>query len=199
MPWLLIAGLGLILFGGLSMSKADIPPTVGPMRKKKLYDLPDVDPKDQKGTYKRDFDVEFLAASDQTGVPFALLKAHALMESSLKLDAFRDENPTGRADRKGWASRGLMQLLWWPGSERWAKYGYDAKRIGDGSILYQPSVNAYLGACLIRDNLKACGGNLRDSINMYNTGRKESVVKAPHDYVNRVLKFYETLIGERIT
>lgn len=162
----------------------------------RIFNLPDIEPGQQGGKYKRDYDLDFQAASDETGVPFALLKAHALMESSLNPRAFRDENPTKRTDRLGWASRGLMQLLFWPKSTRFQKYGFGPERNPDD--LYEPSINASIAAKLIRDNLNACGGNLRDSINMYNTGKKEVQFQAPHDYVNRVLKFYETLIGGKV-
>lgn len=166
---------------------------------KKLFNLPDIDPSLQGGTFSREFDLEFKAVSDETGVPFALLKAHAIRESSLNPKAFRDENPTKRVDRIGWASRGLMQILWWPKSERWAKYGYPDALLGpDGSFMFEPYINVKIAGQLIRDNLNFCGGNLRDAINMYNTGKKEAHFKAPHDYVNKVISSYETLIKRKV-
>lgn len=164
------------------------------LSEKRLYDLADIDPAEQGGSWKRDFDLYMQAAADETGVPFALIKGHAIMESSLNPRAFRDENPSNREDRQGWASRGLMQLLFWPGSTRFAKYGFPAS--SDPENLFDPNTNVRIGAKLIADNLKACNGNLRDAINMYNTGKKESQYQAPYDYVNRVLKNYQTLIGE---
>lgn len=159
-------------------------------------DLKDIDPDKQGGGYKKDFDQAFIRASKKRGVPFALIKAHAIAESSLKPEAYRDES-SGRADRKNWASRGLMQILWWPGSERWKKYGYpDADLGNDGSIMFDPDINTDIAAALIKDNLKATKNNVRDAINMYNTGKTEAQYKAPYGYVDKVLGYYKKLIGE---
>lgn len=158
--------------------------------------LKDVSPENQGGTYKKDYDQAFLAASKKRGVPFALLKAHAIAESSLNPKAFRDENPSGRTDRKGWASRGLMQILWWPGSERWKKYGHPDSDLGsDGDMMFDPYLNTDIAAALIKDNLKAVDGSLRDAINMYNTGKTEAQYRAPENYVDKVLGYYNKLIG----
>lgn len=173
----------------------------------RLYDLKDIDPFDQKGGYKKDFDIIFQSAADEFGVPFALLKAHAIQESSLRANAFRDENPKNNPKRIGWASRGLMQLLWSPAdpttgdggvnNQRWAKYGYPAKELGvDGIRQFEPEVNIRIAAQLIRDNLKACKGNLRDAVNMYNAGVKESVRQAPENYVDKVTGYYFKILGE---
>ena len=164
---------------------------------KRLYDLPDTDASDQGGKYKTDFDLFFMAAADEFGVPFALLKAEALKESSLNPRAFRDENPSQRTDRAGWASRGLMQLLFWPKSTRFEKYGFSSSRSPDD--LYDPYTNIRIAAQLIRDNLNACGGNLRDAINMYNTGKKESQYAAPGGYVNKVISYYEEIIQRKVS
>lgn len=167
-----------------------------PLEEKRLFDLPDINPADQGGTMKRDYDIFFAASADEYGPPFALLKAHAMMESSLNPRAFRDENPSKRTDRLGWASRGLMQTLFWPGSIRFEKYGFDSDRSPDD--LFDPQVNIDIAAQLVRDNLKACGGNIRDAINMYNTGKKEEQYAAPNNYVDRVLTYYETLIKREV-
>lgn len=169
------------------------------MTKQRLFNLPDIDPSEQGGSYKQDYDVFFESVADATDVPFALLKAHALMESSLKPDAFRNENPSNRADRQGWASRGLMQILWWPGSNRWKKYGYpDSVLMNDGSGMFDPHTNIDIAAHLIAENINKCEGNIRDAINMYNTGKKESVYKAPYSYVDRVMAFYSKLIKKDV-
>ena len=171
-----------------------------------LYDLQDVYPDDQGGNYKRDYDIYFESASEEFGVPFALLKAHAIAESSLKPNAFLDENPTKRPDRIGWASRGLMQILWSPlepakgdagiNRERWAKYGYSASDLGiDGIRQFEPNVNVRIAAQLMRDNLNSAKGNIRDTINMYNTGKKESVFPAPNGYTDKVYGYYKKLLG----
>ena len=60
-----------------------------------VFDLPDVAPEFQGGNYKRDYDEAFLEVSRATSVPFALLKAHAIRESSLKHTAYRQE-PNGK-------------------------------------------------------------------------------------------------------
>ena len=167
----------------------------------KLYDLPDIEPENQGGVFKRDFDTIFETVSGETGVPFALLKAHAIAESSLNPNAFLDESG-GRTDRIGWASRGLMQILWAPGmnhaeinADRWKKYGYPGTTLGaSGERQFEPYINVKIAGLLIRDNLHACKGNIRDAVNMYNTGRKESQYKAPNNYVGKVLGYYATLI-----
>lgn len=177
------------------------------VKKDMLYGLKDVEPENQGGSYKRDYDIYFESASKEFGVPFALLKAHAVAESSLNPNAFADENPSKRADRIGWASRGLMQILWSPlepksgdagiNKNRWVKYGYPADALGiDGIRQFEPGVNTRIAAQLIRDNLKQAGGNLRDAINMYNTGKKESVFAAPHGYTDKVYNYYKKILGE---
>lgn len=171
-----------------------------------LYDLQDVDPDDQGGSYKRDYDIYFESARDEFGVPFALLKAHAIAESSLNPNAFLDENPTKRPDRIGWGSRGLMQILWSPleakkgdngiNRDRWVKYGYPADALGiDGIRQFEPNVNVRIAAQLMRDNLNSAKGNIRDTINMYNTGKKESVFPAPNGYTDKVYGYYKKLLG----
>ena len=188
MPFLIIGGI--IFIWGLAKAGDG-----GLMEiKNRLYDLPDIDPDLQGGNFKKDFDFVFEATADKWQVPFALLKAHAIKESSLNDKAFRDENPTKRKDRIGWVSRGLMQTLFWPGSTRFDKYGYTSEILSDGERLFNPTVNVDVAAQLIRENLKICRGNLRDAINMYNSGKKESVYKAPYNYVDDVIKNYEIII-----
>lgn len=162
----------------------------------RLYNLKDVDPSQQKGTYKTDYDILFESVAEDSGVPFALLKAHALAESSLSAGAFTDENPKKIASRNGWASRGLMQILFWPGSTRLEQFGFSSNDLDGGKELFNPLINIRVGAEIIKQNLKSSNGNLRDAINMYNTGKKESVVVAPYGYVDKVLKYYNTILGE---
>lgn len=157
--------------------------------------LPDVLPSEQGGKYSRDWDDAFKRASARWDVPFALLKAHAIQESSLIKTAIRHEPAT--RTRPPSASYGLMQLLWWPGSDRFKNYGWSADRIGDASILYDEYVNTDIAAQLIRDNFRTFK-TLRDSINAYNTGVKESVRPAPHNYIDRVLGYYEKISNQKI-
>ncbi len=152
--------------------------------------LPDVEPENQGGTYKVLHDTAFYEAHLRTGVPFALIKAHAQRESNFDEKAYRYENP-----RQG-ASYGLMQVLWVKGSNRFARWGYTDDDIRDGSLLYLPDVNAFLGAKIIEDNLTRL--SLRDAINAYNTGVAEKVRVAPGNYVNMVLKVYSTLVGKEV-
>jgi soluble lytic murein transglycosylase-like protein len=155
------------------------------------FGLPDVDSSDQGGSFSDTFDSAFEAASNRTGVPFALIKAHAIRESALNDGAYRYENP-----RQG-ASYGLMQVLWVDGSDRFADWGYPDSALGmGGSFLYNPTVNAYLGAMIIQDNLKRL--RLRDAVNAYNTGVKESVRRAPGNYVDDVLKNYSLIVGQTV-
>lgn len=197
-----------LLFKPSSAKASDGIVELTPMKedKTRLWGLKDIEPGEQSGGYKTDYDIYFEAAADEFDVPFALLKAHAIQESSLKEKAFRNENPSGRADREGWASRGLLQLLWAPDKnnvlaknklyDRFKKYGYSGDTIGSGDLLFKPDVNTRISAQLIRDNLKSCGGSIRDAINMYNAGVKESVRQAPEKYVNKVLNYYNKIIGE---
>ena len=199
----LIAGSGLLLF----FTRKNSSELGSDDMKTRLYGLKDIEPEKQKGGYKTDYDLFFLAAADEFRIPFALLKAHAIVESSLNSSAFRDENPEKRVDRIGWASRGLMQILWSPlepkkgdsgvNKNRWVKYGYPSDVLGiDGIRQFEPNINIRIAAQLIRENLHASKGNIRDAINMYNTGKKEAVYQAPHDYVGKVLKNYNKILGE---
>lgn len=164
---------------------------------KRIFDLEDVLPENQGGTFKLNYDVQIEAAADKWGVPFALIKAHAIQESSLNPEAFLDENPGRRPDRMDWASRGLCQVLWWPGSQRLKKYGYADADLGpDGEKLFEVETNVDVAAQIMKANLVSSGGNIRDAINMYNTGKKESVFKAPGNYTDKVYKNYLTLLGK---
>ena len=178
MPILLVVGLALLGFGVFEMVSSTA--------------LSDVDPAAQGGDFSTDYDAEFLSVSKNRGVPFALLKAHAIQESSLDPNAIRNEPPT--STRPASASYGLMQILWWPGSQRWNKFGMPDDEISDGTPLFGPHVNIDLGAQLIKANLRSCGGNLRDAINMYNAGVKESVREAPGSYVDKVMGYYQTIL-----
>lgn len=175
---LLLAGLAL---GGL-MIAGKVGESSGEMEI-----LQDIDPLEQGGNFSVTYDDALKGASDKVGVPFAILKAHAIRESSLNHTAYLLE-PSGKA------SYGLMQVLWWKGSNRFKQWGYDDDRIGDGTLLYQADVNAELGARIWLDNWKRFK-NLRDSINAYNTGVRESVRIAPVHYVDDVLKYYNQILG----
>lgn len=161
---------------------------MAPLRHDSPLGIQDVSPENQSGPFDVSYDSYFKQASDTYGVAFALLKAHAIAESSLNPQASRTE-PSGKI------SYGLLQILWWTGSDRFKKYGYSADAIGDGSILFDPYVNCTIAAQLIADNYKACKGSLRDTINMYNTGVKESKRQAPGGYVDKVLGYYNKILG----
>lgn len=155
-----------------------------------IFDLPDVLPEKQGGNFSREFDDVFYHWGTYYSIPFCLLKAHAIRESSLKASAYRQE-PNGKA------SYGLMQILWWPNSNRFKAWGYPDDAIQDGSILYDANVNVDIACRIILDNFEV-HGNLRDAINSYNTGRNEKTRPAPHNYVNDVIRHYETLLGRKI-
>ena len=152
---------------------------------------PDISPQDQGGNFDTTYDQNMLDASQKHNVPFALIKAHAIRESSLRSNAFHN-------DYSDHSSYGLMQVEWWPGSGRLAKFGYPDSEIGDGSMLYDPETNCDIGAGIIKANLDWLG-NLRDAINAYNTGVPESEREAPDNYVNDVLGYYSTLVGSTVT
>ena len=154
-----------------------------------LLGLPDILPDNQHGVYKRDYDDFFYQQGLEFGVPFALMKAHAIRESSLKPGSFLSDSRGG--------SYGLMQLSWGPGNERFKSYGYSAAKIGDGQLLYDPYTNTFIAAQLIADNLRRFG-NVKDAINAYNTGVAYSTRVAPANYTEDVLNYYSTLIGRKI-
>lgn len=156
------------------------------------WGLSDVDASQQAGSFSKTYDESFEKASSITGVPFALIKAHAIRESSLNPKAYHFDNP------KSGASYGLLQVEWIEGSNRLAIYGaqYSADSINDGSVLYDPDTSALLGAYIMRDNLNRSGFSLRDAINAYNTGVAESKRIAPANYVDDVLGYYYQLLGQ---
>lgn len=159
---------------------------------------PDIDPAAQGGGFSTDYDIFFETAHETYGVPFALLKAHSIQESSLNPNAFLDENPQQKPERQGWASRGLMQILWWPGSERFKKYGHPDESLGvDGIVMFQPDVNVDIAAQIIKDNI-ARAKTLRDAINMYNTGKTEAELEAPGNYVDKVLGYYSQIVNQEV-
>lgn len=180
--WLLIIGAALLL--GVSNLKAS------ESSSHLLLGLPDIDVDAQHGPYIRDFDQFFYNNGHRFGVPFALMKAHAIRESSLKTGAFLNDSRGG--------SYGLMQLSWGPGNDRFSGYGYSSDRIGDGQILYDPDVNTEIAAQLIADNLKRFG-NVKDAINAYNTGVAYSTRVAPANYTEDVLSYYQTIIGGTVS
>lgn len=186
----------LLIAGGFYLyAKADVPVT----DKKDATDnsivnelgLADIAPPSQGGGFDQSHDYAYIQARDKWGIPFALLKAHSIRESRQDPSAYRLE-PSGQA------SFGLMQILWWAGSDRFKKYGASADYIGDGSVLYDPEKNVDIAAQLILDNFNACKGNLRDTINMYNTGKTEAKHPAPGNYVNDVLSYYSKIIGKDV-
>jgi len=158
----------------------------------KSADYPDIDPANQGGGYSVVYDDSFVSASQKTGVPFALIKAHAIRESSLDGGAYHYDNP------KSGASYGLMQVEWVKGTNRLAQFGYPDDKLTDGSLLYDFDTNAFLGASIIKQNLDRFG-NLRDAINAYNTGATEAKHQAPANYVDDVVKYYSALVNRAVT
>lgn len=154
-----------------------------------LKNLPDVEPENQGGNYKRLYDHVYKFFSEKYGIPFALIKAHAYRESLQDKYAYRQEP-------KGKASYGLMQILWWKDSQRFQAWGYSDDTIGDGSVLYDEWNNVDIACRIIEDNFSR--HSLRDAVNAYNTGVAETKRIAPGNYVDDVLKVYETLLGRKI-
>jgi soluble lytic murein transglycosylase-like protein len=184
---LIFIGLGLL--GVILMTQNNTNSNENSLSTSMLLNLPDVLSDNQGGSFKRDYDDYFSRYSSKYHVPFALLKAHAIRESSLNPSAFL-------ADSRG-GSYGLMQLSWGPGNDRFKIYGWSADQIGDGQPLYNNAVNIAIGAQLIADNLKQFG-NVKDAINAYNTGVAFSTREAPANYTQDVIKYYETLIGRKL-
>jgi soluble lytic murein transglycosylase-like protein len=90
------------------------------------------------------------------GVPLELVLAVMGVESSFDPRAYRAEPQIGDA------SRGLMQLLL--GTAR--GLGFTGPEDG----LYVPATNADLGTRLLRDNLRARGGDIAKAVSQYNGG-----------------------------
>lgn len=196
MLFVVAAGIAGAIFYGLSLLDSGVSKSGGRgMSEFQGLSLPDIAVADQGGDYKRTYDLYFVKAANLYNIPWALMKAHAIQESSINPSAYLDESG-GRADRPGWASRGLMQLLWSPTDkklyDRFKNYGYPGKSLGTGTVLFDPEVNTMIAAQLIRDNLRNFG-SLRDAVNAYNTGKSEAAFKAPHNYVDRVIGYYETI------
>lgn len=156
----------------------------------------DVLPEKQGGSFNRSYDGYFYDASQVHGVPFALLKAIAIRESSLNPSAYRLEP-------SGFASFGLLQVLWKQGSQRFERensrmasgsWGYPDDFIRDGSILYEPQINADIACRIIRYEYNRYP-TLRDVINAYNTGKSESKIVAPHNYVEDILGYYAKILN----
>ncbi len=199
----LLAIGGIFAMKGLSNAAASASPAGGDpnpsVTRQNSWNLPDIDSSLQGGSWDQTFDESFEKASGATGVPFALIKAHAIRESALKPDAYHYDNPTSGA------SYGLLQTEWNYGSDRFAEYGFPDADIGSqGDRLYDPDTSAVIGANIIRKNLdwlqKGRGlSGLRDSINSYNTGTSEAKHAAPNHYVDDVLKYYAGLIGQEVT
>lgn len=192
--WYLVAALGIFLaYNGVTnaSSRSDNGNEGGSaVSRSNPWNLPDVDSSQQGGSYTREHDEALEEASSATQVPFALLKAHMIRESSGNAKAYHYDN------EKSGSSYGIMQVEWIFGSNRFAKYGFPDSEIGlMGDGLYDPYDNAMIGACIVRDNLNWLKGALRDSINAYNTGKREKDYPAPVHYVDDVMRHYAVLIG----
>lgn len=160
------------------------------------WNAPDIDATLQNGDYDTTYDDSFEKASARTGVPFALIKAHAIRESSLKPNAYHYD------DAANGASYGLLQVEWMKSGKnynRLAQFGYSGDTIKDGSILYNADVSAFLGASIMAQNLTRFNSNIRDAINAYNTGVAEATRAAPGNYVDDVISYYEEILGESIS
>lgn len=189
-----ILSLGLVIAMNAKASGSDaVSSNNQPDPNFSLSNLPDTTPENQGGDFDTTYDSEMWDAHSKTGVPFALIKAHAIRESSLKSDAYHFDNSSEGG------SYGLMQVEYNYGDNRFSKYGYPDSAIGEfGDALKDPGVNCYIGACIIRDNLEWLK-NLRDAVNAYNTGVKEGKREAPANYVNDVLGYYSTISGKELS
>src|ERR1035437_3007675 len=69
------------------------------------WGLPDIDSSNQGGGYDTTYDEAYEKASGATGVPFALIEAHAIRESAQDPAASHQDNSTQ-------SSYGLLQVEW---------------------------------------------------------------------------------------
>lgn len=207
----LIGGGLLFAMKGLQAGgDTSIPSTNSNSTQNNPWALPDIDSANQGGGFDTTYDESYEKASGSTQAPFALIKAHAIRESS--------QNPQAtHADTATESSYGLLQVEWSSDSsssfwDRLSKYGsqYAGSSLAPphdfNAILCDPDSSAFLGASIIRDNLNWLnpGGKnglqgLRDTINAYNTGTTEAKHPAPNNYVNDVLGYYQALVGETIS
>lgn len=176
----------------------------GIVTRQNSWGLPDIDSANQGGAFDTSYDESFEKAAGATGVPFALIKAHAIRESSLNPNATHSDGGTQ-------GSQGLLQVEWDSDSgssfyDRLSKYGsqYSGENIENGTCsLSDPDTSAFLGASIMADNLNwLCKGGiqgLRDAINAYNTGTTEANHEAPANYVAGVLNNYAAIIGQVVT
>lgn len=167
----------------LASPSESIPSTIGP----NVMGMQDCSPTTQGGNFSTKYDDIFARVAFEMKVPYALLKAHAIRESSINASAYRQE-PSGKA------SYGLMQVLWWPSSQRFQRWGFDDDNMQGGELLYDPWTNCTISAHIMLDNWSSFG-TIRDMINAYNTGKSENAYEAPFNYVDDVLKYYNLLTG----
>lgn len=194
-PFLIFALLGVAAFAAVKgFGGGGGGGGTGVITRGNAWALPDVDSANQAGGFAQTHDESFEKASGEAGVPFALIKAHAIRESSL------DPQATSTTD-----DYGIMQVNWHPGSDRFAKYGFPDSTLGDGGEqLLDPDTCSLIGAYIIRDNLNWLNGahtmqGLRDTINAYNIGTTEAKAPAPKNYVNDVLGYYGKILGQSVT
>lgn len=64
----------------------------------------------------------------------------------------------------------------------------------DNEDLLDDKTNIYMAAKIYKYNVKACRGNLRCALSMYNTGRKKS--KIGYRYADKVIKARKRLFGQ---
>ncbi len=208
--FLALIGVGIIMVvrGANASSPSDSGNTpISVISDQNTWGLPDIDSSNQGGDFDTTYDEAFEKASGATGVPFALIKAHAIRESSLDPNASHQDSSTQ-------SSYGLLQIEWSANMSsslfnRLSKYGsqYSGANIAAGaSVINDPDTNAFLGACIIKDNLNWLTPNgkngmqgLRDAINAYNTGTTESKHPAPVNYVNDVLAYYSKIINQNVS
>lgn len=141
---------------------------------------------------KTNLDALFQKYAGQTGVPWQLLKAIAMAESSLNPDAINEEGD-GVGGR---ASRGLMQIL---APQRLNVNGWT----GDGPTggvesLFDPDVNIHIGSQIIRWNMETYG--FYRGIAIYNNwSQRHQSAAGPFSnqyYVDRIVGYFKAYGGD---
>lgn len=138
-----------------------------------------------------DLDALFQKHGAASGIPWQLLKAVAMTESSLNPAALNHEGDT--TDER--ASRGLMQIL---APSPLNVRGWKNNRPSEGlEALFNPDVNLYYGRQILSWNLETYGAPR--GIALYNRwAERHSPVNGPFNnqyYVDRVLGYFEQFGG----
>lgn len=135
-----------------------------------------------------ELDLIFQKYGRQYGVDWTLLKAHAMAESALKVDAFNAADP----------SVGLMQILCtgYDTGECRNKFNIQDWPPFSADELFDADYNVKIGAQIVAWNQKQYG--YRKGIAVYNnwSARNQAEPFSNQSYVDRVVRFHKQVNGK---